>query len=134
MLFVPYAAVITSYIWHLFLLLVAAVLVRYVAKRRETSNYLFGGAIGSFAGFILANVAVALVFVLLSVLNNALSSPDSPHKTINTSATLVLIFGPLVASGVGILGGAAAGLYFVHRWQTRNVHGVPRTDPAGSIE
>ncbi|SRR6266403_236600 len=115
----PYFFILPAYAALLVGLVGAAVIARFVPRFRPASGYIIGGAAGTLAGFIIINVIVFLAGMAPVWLAPKITLPDSLHQITKFFVAFTLLIGPFIASGVGVLGGFAAGLYFVYR---RNRH------------
>jgi hypothetical protein len=84
---------------------------------RPFSVYLFAGAIGTLVGFVLVNGLVLLAGAGPVWLAENLGLPKFLQSIVMIFAEIVLFFGPLFGSVIGVLIGFAAGIGIVN-WRT----------------
>ncbi|OGX89172.1 hypothetical protein [Hymenobacter coccineus] len=101
----PYFFLLPAFVAGLLLLLAAGVLLRFT-RGRAAAPYVFGAAAGAALGFAVANA------LLLPLLRGVSLLPAGQNaQTFKALLLAVVVFvGPFVASALGTVVGAAAGL------------------------
>ena len=115
----PYFIILPIYALLLAFLVIAAIFARYVESWRPASGYLVGGTVGSFLGFIVANLIVTLAGVLPVLVARHLTPPQWLQQAGAVVVAAILLVGPFVASAMGVILGFAAGVFFVFRRRRR---------------
>jgi hypothetical protein len=112
---VPYFFILPAFLIFEIVLLLAALVARYREKFCWASGYLVGIALGSAAGFVLANLILWFVCAALAFLANKDFMPEIVRTITQYISAFGLLIGPFVVSGGGLLIGTLFGTYFVYR-------------------
>jgi len=110
---VLYFLILPAVVGFLALLLIAALILRYLPNWQHLSGYFVGSAVGTAIGFIAANgLLLLLVLGTLRMANQPDTSPLTQQLG-GYGAAAGLIIGPVLATGVGIALGLGLGVLFV---------------------
>jgi hypothetical protein len=110
---VLYFLILPAIVGFLALLLIGAVIFRFLPNLQYLSGYLVGSAVGTAIGFVVANgLLLLLVFGTLRVADQLDVAPLAQQLGGYGAAT-GLILGPILATGAGVTLGLAAGVLFV---------------------
>ena len=96
----PYFIILPIYALLLAFLVSAAILARCVESWRPASGYLVGGTVGSFLGFIVANVIVTLAGILPVLVARHLTPPQWLQQAGAVVVAAILLVGPFIASAM----------------------------------
>jgi len=107
----PYFLILPLYIFLLIGTVVAGIVLLNIPKLKPYARYVFGAAIGSIPGFILAN---ALLFLVAIGLVNV-SMPKSFDQVRGIAAAVTLFICPFIVSFVGVVAGAILSIIVVRR-------------------
>ena len=116
----PYFIIIPAYLLLLIVLIVTAIIVRFVPRLQPASGYILGATVGTLPGFIAANLIVTLAGLLPVMVAQKVSPPQWLHNAVTVLVAAALLVGPFVASAIGTIVGCAAGVYFVFKRRRRN--------------
>ena len=113
----PYFFVILVFLIAAIGLSAASILAAVVPRLRPGFPFLWRVLLWSTAGFILANIPVFGLYFVPLLLERTGMTPSSGSSGSFLKLALAggLLFGPLVASGLGFLGGAAIGVWLARR-------------------
>jgi hypothetical protein len=116
---VLYFLILPAVVGFLLLLLIGAIIFRFIPNWQHLSGYLVGSAIGTAIGFVVAN---GLLFLLVLGTLRVADQPDVSPLTQQISgygAMAGVILGPILATGAGVFLGLAAGVFFVFQKRRR---------------
>ena len=115
----PYFFILPAYILLLIILIAGAIACRFFPRLRSTTNYLLAGAVGTLVGFVVLNLITFLMGMMPVWLAQTITFPDWLQQPSKIFVAGVLLIGPFIASGVGILVGFAGGFYLARKKSRR---------------
>lgn len=111
----PYFFILPCYGLLLVALAAGAVVAWCVAEWRPASGVIVGGMVGSFGGFVVANVIVTGIGLMPAMVGSHFAPPEWVRQVAGIFAAVLLLLGPFVASAIGVAVGFAAGVGVVLR-------------------
>jgi hypothetical protein len=123
----PYFFILPAYLVLLIGLIAAAVTVRFVPRLKHLRGCVLGGALGTLIGFAIVNVIVVLAGVAPAWLAQKITFPNWLQQVSKFFVAAILLIGPFIGSGVGVLFGFAIGFYWVY---SRKKRATNSTTPA----
>jgi hypothetical protein len=115
----PYFIITVFYVLFVAILIVAAVVLRYVPRLKFLSRYLLGGLLGSVPGIILSNIVLWGIVMLPVYAAKNFQIPELVNKILTVLVVIGVFVGPFAVSVAGIALGFMLGVFLVYRREKR---------------
>ena len=119
-----YFFILPVFVGLLIVLILAAIVTRFIPAWSRVSPYLFSGAIGFTIGFLVANIINFLVGLAPGLILNSQDIPETVRQVIGTISAFILFLGPVFASAIGAVVGFVLGIWFAYE-QRRKLMAKP---------
>ncbi|MFZ5858177.1 MAG: hypothetical protein ACOYZ6_15225 [Chloroflexota bacterium] len=110
-----YFFILPIFVGLLIVLILAAIVTRFIPAWSRVSPYLFSGAIGFTIGFFITNFLNFLVGLASGLILKNQNIPEIIRQIINFISAIILFLGPIPASVIGAVLGFVLGIFLVHR-------------------